>query len=86
MPAHGACGTSYLYTQEEALKRRALAVAKDKLLMPLPPNAAAPAALRVQRQTEDIKARHGNVLRDAEELVNLNLRKHIRSAMNRGNT
>ena len=71
--------------QERQLKRRALVVAKDELLMPLPPNAAAAAALRIQRQTEDIKARHGNVLRDAEKLVNLNLSEHIRSAMNRGN-
>ena len=41
--------------QERELKRRALAVAKDELLMPLPPNAAAAAALRIQRQTEAAK-------------------------------
>ena len=87
MPAHGVCETLYLYMQERELKRLTLAVATDKLLTPIPPNASVAVALCIQRRTEDIiKWRHGNLLRDAEKLVNLNLSEHIRSAMNRGNT
>ena len=79
--------TLYLYMQERELERRTLAVANDKLLTPLPPNASVEEALCIQQLTEDIiKARHGDLLRDAEKLVNLNLSEHIRSAMNRGNT
>ena len=74
--------------QGKELGRWALVDANDELLGPQPHDATAAATLHAQQQAEHVKVnvRGRNVLRDAEELVNLDLSEHIRNAMNKGNT